>query len=139
METGASVSAREVLRLIIQIDNSCTQPSAPRAVSQAVNGCAAHDWGQVLTFQGKIGQGKRLIYQKVLANFALLLVFAILAPPIVLGLSHTAIDSIPLIITSLISFLVVRGESCSVSTFVSRFGELRARIKQELANQRNWG
>jgi len=59
METGASVSAREVLRLIIQIDNSCTQPSAPRAVSQAVNGCAAHDWGQVLTFQGKIGQGFR--------------------------------------------------------------------------------
>ncbi len=77
--------------------------------------------------------------KKVLANFALLLVFAILAPPIVLGLSHTAIDSIPLTITSLISFLVVRGESCSVSTFVSRFGELRARIKQELANQRNWG
>ncbi len=25
------------------------------AVSQTVNSCAAHDWGQVLMFQGKIG------------------------------------------------------------------------------------
>jgi hypothetical protein len=29
---------------------------------------SAHDWGHVLIFQGKIGQGKRLIYQLIWDN-----------------------------------------------------------------------
>src|SRR6266581_8002702 len=34
---------------------SHTSIRALRAVSLVVNGCAAHHWGQVLTFQGKNG------------------------------------------------------------------------------------
>ncbi len=53
VETAASVSAREVLRLITRIDNSCAQSSAFGAVFQAVNGCAAHPSPQVLTLRAE--------------------------------------------------------------------------------------
>src|SRR5215813_12697108 len=36
--------------LTARIDNSRAQQSVSRAVSQALDGCAAQDWGQVLTF-----------------------------------------------------------------------------------------
>ena len=41
--------------LTIRIYNSRDQQTPPEAVSLLVNGCAAHDWGQVLTFEGKNG------------------------------------------------------------------------------------
>jgi hypothetical protein len=39
--------------LTARIYNHFALPLASRAVSQVVNGCAAHDWGQVLVFEGK--------------------------------------------------------------------------------------
>jgi hypothetical protein len=39
--------------LTTRIYNSRAQQSASLAVFQAVNGCAAQHWGQLLTFQGK--------------------------------------------------------------------------------------
>ena len=41
--------------LTIRIYNSRDQQTPPEAVSLLVNGCAAHDWGQVLTIEGKNG------------------------------------------------------------------------------------
>ncbi len=41
--------------LITRIPNDGAQQAAFGAAFQDVNGCAAHDWGQVLTFRGKIG------------------------------------------------------------------------------------
>src|SRR6266702_2218248 len=40
-------------RLPARISNHRARSLASRAVSQVANGCAAQDWGQVLTFEGK--------------------------------------------------------------------------------------
>src|SRR5439155_13086752 len=45
--------ARDALRLSVRIYNYHAQQSARGAVSQMANGCAAHDWGQMLTFRVK--------------------------------------------------------------------------------------
>ncbi len=42
-------------QLSTRIPNDGAQRAAFGAAFQDVNGCAAHDWGQVLTFRGKIG------------------------------------------------------------------------------------
>jgi len=39
--------------LTIRIYNDRDQQTPPEAVSLVVNACAAHDWGQLLMFEGK--------------------------------------------------------------------------------------
>src|SRR5712692_9378730 len=45
--------ARETLRLATRIYNYHAPASAPGAVSQVAKGCAAQDWGQLLTLRVK--------------------------------------------------------------------------------------
>jgi len=50
-------SARFAGRSTLRIYKNDGQPSASRAACQPINSCAAQLSGQVLMFQGKIGQG----------------------------------------------------------------------------------
>ncbi len=132
--------------------------------------------------------------RKILANFVFILVFALLAPPILLGITHTATNPVNFIIPSLIFFTFLGGAillgfyfyyrylhiyvytyglvylngnksrvaywrqmkraytnrgylnisvqnetGISIPSYVSRFSELRARVKQAIASYRNLG